>query len=136
LSQQIAEIAAERRAQLQTASDASLDKMRQVMQRKGIGIKGSWWLVMAFFGWRAFKNRRAVGGVAGCTPTPYQSGEGAREQGITKSGHRHGRWMITELAWSWRRFQPESALRVWFRERFGGGGTRLRRIGMVAVARK
>jgi len=44
--------------------------------------------------------------------------------------------MTTELAWSWLRFQPESALRCWFRERFGGGGKRLRRMGMVAVARK
>jgi transposase len=44
--------------------------------------------------------------------------------------------MTTELAWSWRRFQPDSALRCWFRQRFGGGGTRLRRMGMVAVARK
>jgi len=44
--------------------------------------------------------------------------------------------MTTELAWSWLRFQPDSALSVWFRERFGGGGKRLRRIGIVAVARK
>ena len=136
LSQQIAEIEAERRAQLQTSSDVSLDKIRQLMQLKGIGINGSWLLVMEFFGWRAFKNRREVGGLAGFTPTPYQSGESAREQGITKSGNRHVRWMITELAWSWLRFQPESALSVWFRERFGSGGKRLRRIGIVAVARK
>jgi transposase len=136
LSQQIAEIEAERRAQLQTSSDASLDKIRQLMQLKGIGINGAWLVVMEFFGWRAFKNRREVGGLAGFTPTPYQSGESAREQGITKSGNRHVRWMITELAWSWRRFQPESALSVWLRERFGNGGKRLRRIGIVAVARK
>jgi transposase len=44
--------------------------------------------------------------------------------------------MTTELAWSWVRSQPESALSGWFRERFGGGGKRLRRIGMVPVARK
>jgi transposase len=136
LSQQIAEIEAERRAQLQTSSDVSLDKIRQLMQLKGIGINGAWLLVMEFFGWRAFKNRREVGGLAGFTPTPYQSGESAREQGITKSGNRHVRWMSTELAWSWLRLQPESALSGWFRERFGSGGKRLRRIGIVAVARK
>jgi transposase len=55
---------------------------------------------------------------------------------MTKSGHRHVRWMTTELAWSWLRFQPDSALSCWLRERFGGGGKRLRRIGIVAVARK
>jgi len=136
LSEQIAEVEAERRAQLQTSSEASIDKVRQLMQLKGIGINGAWLLVMEFFGWRAFKNRREVGGLAGFTPTPYQSGESAREQGITKSGNRHVRWMTTELAWSWLRFQPDSALSVWFRARFGGGGKRLRRIGIVAVARK
>ena len=111
-------------------------KVRQLMTLKGIGVNGSWLLVMEFFGWRDFKNRREVGGLAGFTPTPYQSGESHHEQGITKSGNRHVRWMTTELAWSWLRFQPESALSVWFRERFGDGGKRLRRIGIVAVARK
>jgi transposase len=136
LSEQSAAVEAERRALLHSAQEASLEKVRQLMQLKGIGINGAWLVVMAFFGWRAFKNRREVGGLAGFTPTPYQSGESAREQGITKSGNRHVRWMTTELAWSWRRFQPDSALSVWFRERFGSGGKRLRRIGIVAVARK
>jgi transposase len=136
LSQQIAELEAERRALLQTSQEAALEKVRQLMHLRGIGINGAWLLVMEFFGWRAFKNRREVGGLAGVTPTPYHSGESAREQGITKSGNRHVRWMTMELAWSWVRFQPESALSGWFRERFGGGGKRLRRIGIVAVARK
>ena len=55
---------------------------------------------------------------------------------MTKSGNRRVRWMIRELAWGWRRFQPDSALRAWFRQRFGDGGQRVRRLGMVAVARK
>jgi transposase len=136
LSEQIAELEAERRTLLQSAQEASLEKVRQLRQLQGIGSNGAWVLVMALFGWRALKNRREVGGLAGLTPTPYQSGESAREQGMTKSGNRHVRWMTTELAWSWVRYQPESALSCWFRERFGGGGKRLRRIGIVAVARK
>jgi transposase len=136
LSQQITELEAERRALLESSQDASIEKVRQLMHLKGIGINGSWLLIMEFFGWRDFTNRREVGGLAGVTPTPYQSGESAREQGITKSGNRHVRWMTTELAWSWLRYQPESALSCWFRERFGGGAKRLRRIGIVAVARK
>jgi transposase len=136
LSQQIAELEAERRALLQTSQEAALEKVRQLMHLRGIGINGAWLLVMEFFGWRAFKNRREVGGLAGVTPTPYHSGESAREQGITKAGNRHVRWMTMELAWSWVRYQPESALSCWFRQRFGGGGKRLRRIGIVAVARK
>jgi transposase len=136
LSQQIAEVEAERRTELQTSSKASIAKVRQLTQLKGIGINGAWLLVMEFFAWRGFKNRREVGGLAGLTPTPYQSGESAREQGITKSGNPHVRWMITQLAWGWLRFQPQSALSVGFRERYGSGGKRLRRIGIVAVARK
>jgi transposase len=136
LSEQIEAVEAERRAQLRSSSNASIEKVRQLMMLKGIGINGSWLLVMEFFGWRELKNRRELVGLAGLTPTPYQSGERAREQGITKSGNRHVRWMTTELAWSWLRCQPESALSVWFRERFGDGGKRLRRIGIVTVARK
>jgi hypothetical protein len=53
---------AARRALLQTSQDASIDKVRQLMQLRGIGINGSWVLVMEFFAWRALKNRREVGG--------------------------------------------------------------------------
>ena len=136
LSEQIAALEAERRARLPSAHDASIEQVHQLMQLRGIGINGAWLFVMEFFGWRALKTRREVGGLAGLTPTPYHSGESAREQGITKSGNRHVRWMTTELAWSWLRYQPESALSCWFRERFGGGGKRVRRIGIVAVARQ
>src|SRR5712691_9259873 len=91
LSEQIAAVEVERRDQLQASTDARIDKVRQLMQLKGLGINGAWLLVMEFFGWRALKTRREVGGLAGFTPTPYQSGESAREQGITKSGNRHVR---------------------------------------------
>ena len=121
---------------MDASTDARIDKVRQLLLLKGRGIKGAWLVVMELFGGRAVKNRREVGGLAGFTPTPYQSGDSVREQGITKSGNRPVRWMTTELAWSWRRFQPDSALSVWFRARFGGAGTRLRRMGLVAVARK
>jgi transposase len=136
LSAQIGAVEAERRAVLEPSQEASIAKIRQLMPLRGIGIKGSWLLVMAFFCWRACKNRREVSGVAGLPPTPSQSGESTREQGITKSGNRHVRWMTTELAWSWLRYQPESALSGWLRARCGGGGKRLRRLGMVAVARQ
>ncbi len=136
LSEQIAEIEAERRAQLQRSTEASIEQVRQLMLLKGIGINGAWLLVMEFFSWRELKNRREVAGLAGLTPTPYQSGESMQEQGITKAGNRRVRWMITELAWGWLRHQPNSALSEWFRERFGEGGKRLRRVGIVAVARK
>jgi transposase len=136
LSEQMAALEAERRALLQSAQDASREKGRQWRPLNGLGSNGAWLLGMAFFGWRALQKRREVGGLAGFTPTPYHSGASARDQGITKAGNRHGRWLSTAFAWSWVRYQPERALSWWFRERFGGGGKRLRRIGIVAVARK
>ena len=93
------------------------------MQLKGIGINGSWLLVREFFAWREFKNRREVGGLAGLTPTPYHSGERAREQGLTKSGNRPGRWMTTALAWSWGRYQPASVLCCRKTQRASGDGS-------------
>jgi transposase len=96
---------------LQTSQEVPIEKVRQWIPLRGLGINGSWLLVMACFGWRTLKNRREVGGCAGGIPTPYQSGERTREQGITKSGNRHVRWMTAEVAWSWGRYQPASALR-------------------------
>jgi transposase len=70
LREQMAAVAAERRALLETSHEASIEKIRQLMHLKGIGINGAWLLVMEFFGGRDFKNRREVGGLAGVTPTP------------------------------------------------------------------
>src|SRR5262249_25109297 len=46
LSQQIAELEAERRTVLQTSQEANLEKVRQLLHLRGIGINGSWVLVM------------------------------------------------------------------------------------------
>jgi transposase len=91
---------------------------------------------MEFFGWRAFRNRREVGALAGLTGTPYQSGDSQQEQGISKAGNRWVRGMAIEIAWSWLRYQPESDLARWYCGRFAKGGKRQRKIGIVAVARK
>ena len=58
----------------------------------------------------------------------------SREQGIGKAGNRYIRAMAIEIAWGWLRFQPESALSRWYQERFGQGSSRIRRIGIVALA--
>ena len=44
--------------------------------------------------------------------------------------------MMVEIAWLWLRHQPNSKLSRWFRERFAGGGARMRRVGIVALARR
>ena len=81
-------------------------------------------------------NRKEVGALSGLTPTPSQSGSSYREQGIGKSGNRYIRAMAIEIAWGWLRYQPESELTRWYQERFAQGGSRMRRIGIVALARK
>ena len=136
LVKQLREVEAERRALVRTSSASSMAKVRQLMELRGIGINGAWVCVMEFFGWRHFANRREVGALAGLTPTPYQSGGHAREQGISKAGNPHVRWLMVELAWCWSRYQPDSALTCWYVRRFAHGGSRARRIGLVAVARK
>ena len=62
--------------------------------------------------------------------------ENAPEQGIGKDGNSRVRAAMVELAWMWLRWQPDSALSVWFRARVGAGGGRIRKIMIVALARK
>jgi transposase len=96
-----------------------------------IGPTSAWLLVKEFFGWRAFRNRRELGALAGLVGTPYSSGEAERDQ-----GNRRVRAMIIEIAWIWLRFQPKSALSQWYQRRFAGAGARMRRVGVVALARR
>ena len=136
LTRQIREVEAERRVLLRTSTDPAMEKVRQLHGLCGIGINSAWLYVMEFFGWREFRNRREVGALAGLTPTPHQSGDLDQERGIDKAGNRHIRSIAIEIAWGWLRFQPESALSRWYEERFAHGSSRMRRIGIVAVARK
>ena len=136
LNRQIEALEAMRRERIRAGGDAAVEKVQQLLTLQGVGSNSAWLYVMEFFAWRQFRNRREVGALAGLTPTPYQSGESHREQGIAKAGNRHVRAMAIEIAWGWLRFQPESALTRWYQERFGHGSSRLRRIGIVALARK
>jgi len=110
--------------------------IQRLRNLRGVGWQSSWLLVMEFFNWRQFKNAKQVGACAGLTPTPYDSGNSTREQGISKAGNKRVRKMMVELAWLWLRYQPSSELSQWFEKRFGSGGKRMRRIGIVALARK
>ena len=56
--------------------------------------------------------------------------------GITKAGNPNVRWLAIEIAWSWLRHQPDSALTLWYNDRFASGSSRIRRIGIVALARR
>ena len=110
-------------------------KARQLMRLKGLGPVSATTLVSEVF-WKDFKNRREVGSYLGLTPSPWQSGAVAYDQGISKAGNRRARHVTLELTWLWLHNQPQSALSRWFRERVGEQRGRIRRIAIVALARK
>jgi transposase len=120
----MAPLEAERRAVLQTAEEAVTQKVPQLLRLKGSGSKSAWLFVMEFFGGRACHNRQEVGALSGLTPTPYASGHTASEQGIATAGNAPSRAMAMEIAWGWRRLQPQSALPQWYQQRFGHGRSR------------
>lgn len=136
MQQRIGALEKQCRELLRSASDAGSVCARQLYQLRGMGVNASWLYALEFFAWREFRNRRQVGGLSGLAPTPYQSGTQRREQGICKAGNRWMRSIAIEIAWGWLRYQPESELSRWFQERYGRGSTRLRKIGIVALARK
>src|SRR5215475_8470345 len=69
-------------------------------------------------------------------PSPFSSGSTDRDQGISKAGNPKARSTMIELAWMWLRYQPDSTLSIAFRQRVGDRKGRVRRIAIVALARK
>ncbi len=133
---QIKALEGEQQLRAEEGETEAMQQVNQLLKLKGVGWQSSWVLVMEFFSWRDFRNQRQVGACAGLTPTPYASGDSEREQGISKAGNRQVRSLMIELSWLWLRYQPNSTLTQWFQQRFAGGGKRMRRIGIVAMARK
>jgi len=136
VDEQMRGVKKERKKRVESGDKACYRQVAQLMKLQGIGPENSWDFVMEFFSWRDFRNRKQVGALAGLTPTPYDSGGSLREQGISKAGSGRIRTRSVESAWCWLRFQPQSKLSKWFNKRFAQGGKRMRRIGIVAVARK
>lgn len=119
------------------AADSAAARIAQKLtQLRAIGQTLAWVWATELFAWRGFRNRRQVGSLLGLTPTISQSGDQRRELGIAKQGNPRLRSLAVESAWFWLRYQPHSALSLWYQRRFGAGGPRLRRIGIVALARK
>lgn len=134
LEAQIAELdTAQKTAMRGAPADSALGRL---VHLKGVATTGASVLLDEGLVWRAFRNRREIGGLLGFAPTPYQSGEVAHDQGISRAGNDRLQAISIQLAWSWVRWQPASALTQWYHQRFAGGGKRARRIGIVAVARK
>lgn len=109
--------------------------IQQLCTLRGIGVQSATVLVREAFV-RHFANGKALGSYAGLTATPYNSGSVEREQGIGKAGNRRLRTTMVELAWLWLRYQPGAAQVTWFRERTGQTGRRMRKVMIVALARK
>ena len=133
---QIADLERERDAVLEEeAPDKAEEMIRQLAGLRGIGVQSATVLVREAFV-REFASGKALGSYAGLTPTPFSSGGTEREQGIGKAGNRRVRTVMVELAWLWQRYQPGSAQVIWFRERVGGTGRRIRKVMVVAMARR
>lgn len=126
--------AAQRTAVAAAATPAAV-RTQRLQQLKGIRARSAAVLATELFA-RDLRNRREVGALSGLVPVPYQSGDAGHDQGISRAGLTHVRRIAVEVAWAWVRWQPDSALTRWYRQRFGAGGGRLRRIGIVALARK
>ncbi len=136
VNKQIAELAAKSTAELRAAAAGSVEaKIMQLIDLKGVGPVGGQVLVNEVF-YRSFDNRRQVGSYFGLTGTPYDSGQSQRDQGIGQAGNSRARKLAIELAWLWLKHQPGSELSRWFQQRVGDIKGRIRRITIVALARK
>lgn len=135
-NRQINQLELKRVQAIRTSADLAVEQVRRLLCLKGVGVNSAWLYVMEFFSWCGFKSRQELGALVGLTPTPYQSGDSARERGISKAGNRRICAMAVEIAWAWLRHQPESTLSQWNQKRFAKGGSRMRRIGNVALARR
>ena len=136
LTAQLTQLEAARRAAVRPREDPVLEQVRPWTTRRGMGGNRAWLLVMACFAGRNGQTPTPGGAFAGRTPTPYQRGQAARELGITQAGKGSMRTMARELAWGGGRCQPERLLPPWDQARGGQGRTRLRNMGLVALARK
>src|SRR5262245_19794775 len=136
VDEQIRALEAEQAQRLAAAATPCYQQVAHLMRLRGLGLTSAWVFVMEYFGWPQFHNRKEVAALAGLTPLPSASGDSARDQGMSKAGNRRIQTVMIQIAWGWLRYQPHSALSVWFNTRFALGGKRMRRIGIVALARR
>jgi transposase len=133
VAEQIATIDASQTATVRQADPGSA--LARLVQLKGIATTSASVLLDEGVVWRAFQNRRQIGGLLGFAPAKYDSGESERDQGISRAGNTRLQAVMVQLAWGWVQWQRQSALTRWYQERFGRG-KRARRVGIVALARK
>jgi transposase len=123
------------RATLSPAVAQMAERRDVLLQLKSLGPAFSGTLTNEVF-YKDFRNGKQVGSYVGLVPSPWKSGGTDREQGISKAGNPRARQAAIELAWLWLRHQPDSALSKWFRARTLNASKRIKRITIVAMARK
>jgi transposase len=135
LMAQVKVVEAERDALLRPEPETAPAPAAQLTQLRGIGPEFAT-VLWAEGLYRAFDNRRKITAYAGLAPTPWRSGKIDHEQGISKAGNPRLRATMVQLAWMWLRHQPGSALSQWFQSRARNGSPKLRKVMIVALARK
>jgi len=126
----------ERQRDVPDAQEPAVERKRQMLiGLHGIGETGAAILAREVFA-RTFANRRQLGSYLGLTPSAYDSGSTTRCQGISKAGNSWARRVLIEIAWLWRKYQPASPLSRWYAARTRNQSPRIRRIVLVAMARK
>jgi transposase len=126
---------ARRMERQQVRVTAAPSMAQQLARLRGVAARSATVLAQELFS-RELRNRRQVGALTGLVSAPYDSGTTRIDQGLARSGLPAVRRIAVEIAWAWVRYQPTSALTQWYHDRFGGGGAVLRRIGIVALARR
>lgn len=110
-------------------------KAAMLTRLKGIGENDATVLTNEIF-YRKFRNRRELASWVGIAPAPWSSGDTQRDQGIGRDGPAWVRAQLVQMAWRWLRFQPDSPLCKWFEARTAGSRGRVRKVMIVALARK
>src|SRR6202045_2117208 len=118
------------------AQDPVVEQKRQLLVAlHGVGATSAAILARGVFA-RSFASRRQLGSYLGLTPSAYDSGSTTRCQGISKAGNSWARRILIEVAWLWQKYQPASPLSIWYIQRTAGQSSRIRRIMLIALARK
>jgi transposase len=138
VAEQVREVEAERDRLVkgrEPSGDVSTERMRRLVKLHGIGAEFATVLTREVF-YRPFQNRRQVASYVGLTPAPYDSGDTKHDQGINKAGNTRARVIAVQMAWLWLRYQSKSDLSLWYYRRVGDLKGRVRRIMIIALARK
>ena len=134
LQEQIAALERER-DEAPTPCKETEKKRAQLMSLTGIGPTIAAVMTREVY-YRRFDNRRQVAGFLGLATSPHDSGDVERSQGISRAGRGQVRGTMIQTAWLWLKHQPKSVITRWFAQRATGQSGRIRRVLIIAVARK